>query len=155
MAVVLSGCFPTRVATPYAKPSVELPTYYEAQPSVVEVRDTKAFNRALQVAIGMGLQVRSVDAQAGLFIVEVTQFDQVATIEATDGQQHYRRLSLTAVVGKTEATVSPVAVECAGARCGGQRPELVESEADIFRKILQALSPPAESPAPKAKTSEI
>ena len=58
-------------------------------------------------------------------------------------------------MGKSEATVSPSVVECAGARCGSIRPELLEDEANIFRKILQAISP-AESPAATPKdTSEI
>ncbi len=136
------------------------PTPYPARPATVSVRDSGAFNRALQVALTDGFQATKTDAATGLFMVERMLLDAVLTEERADHwvggpapPDYFRRCVITAIVGTHEATVSPSVSICRDnhngtPRCGPAEPALNLSEDEALRRILNALSPP---PKPEAK----
>ncbi len=152
LAVAFLAC----VSAPFPR----TPTSYPARPVTVTVRDSGAFNRALQVAIAVGFQATKTDAATGLFTVERMQLDTVLTAQKAERwvggpapPDYFRKCIITAIMGGGEATVSPSVIVCRDnrhgvPRCGLTEPELNWSEADTLEHILEALSPP-----PKTRSS--
>lgn len=136
----------TKLATPAA---VDERQRFDSVPSLTRT-DAGSFTRALQVAVALGLRPTTVDATAGLLVLEGASVDDIATSDATDGLPRVRRLTITIVVGKRDATTTPAVVTCVGTDCGPRETTLFEEESLLVRRLNAALGtskgpPPADT----------
>jgi hypothetical protein len=135
--LVLSACLPTRLATPASGPFDPRPQFPIESVSA-PVLDRGAFQRVLQVATVRGFRPTVVDAQAGLLVLDRSEFDFYESNGATDGLRRFRMLKFTVVISPTAATLTPQVVMCVESACGARAEWLLDDEQAHLEALVRA-----------------
>ncbi|MGV3623020.1 MAG: hypothetical protein ACO1OB_19530 [Archangium sp.] len=158
LILMLGGCVTSAPVAPQYSAAAISPavrTLFDASPQIIPVRIDNPYTTTLQAAVFFGFTPVQTDASAGMMVLSREEVDEYETDLDADAAVHVRKLTITIVLNRQSATLSPSVSECiepSATRRRVARREcrdfdgLIEPEATLLKQLMNVLDPPSKRP---------